>query len=59
MLVLLEVPLVAFAVAPDWTPGMVERFKSWMNRNGARALSTALAVLGAALIVRAALEIYF
>jgi hypothetical protein len=59
MLVLLEVPLVAFAVAPDWTPGMVERFKDWMNRNGAKALATALAVLGVALILRAVLEIFF
>jgi hypothetical protein len=59
MLVLLEVPLVAYTVAPDWTPGMVERFKAWMSQNGAKALSIALAVLGAALVLRAVLEIFF
>jgi Sap, sulfolipid-1-addressing protein len=57
MLVLLELPLVSFTVAPDWTPGTVERFKDWMSRNGARALANVLAVLGAALVVRAVLEI--
>ena len=56
MLVLLEAPLVAFAVAPDWTPGMVERFKDWMSRNGAQALTIALAILGALLILRGILE---
>jgi hypothetical protein len=59
MLVVLEVPLVAYTVAPDWTPGMVERFKAWMSRNGARALATALAVLGAALVLRALLEVVY
>jgi Sap, sulfolipid-1-addressing protein len=59
MLVLLEVPLVAYTVAPAWTPGMVERFKDWMSRNGAKALSIALAVLGGALILRAVFEIFF
>jgi Sap, sulfolipid-1-addressing protein len=59
MLVLLEVPLVAYTIAPDWTPGMIERFKDWMSRNGAKALTIVLAVLGAALILRAALEIFY
>jgi Sap, sulfolipid-1-addressing protein len=59
MLFLLEVPLVAFAVAPDWTPGVIERFKDWMNRNGARALANVLAVLGAALVLRGVLEIVY
>lgn len=30
MLWLLEVPLVSFTVAPDWTPGAIERAKAWV-----------------------------
>jgi Sap, sulfolipid-1-addressing protein len=59
MLVLLEAPLVAFTIAPDWTPGMVERFRDWLSRNGAKALAMTLTVLGALLVLRAVLEIIF
>jgi Sap, sulfolipid-1-addressing protein len=59
MLVLLEVPLVGYTLAPDWTTVTVERFKDWLARNGAKALANTLAVLGAALLVRAILEIFF
>ena len=59
MLVLLEAPLVAFAVAPDWTPGVIARFRAWMNENGVKALMVALTVIGAALVLRGILEIAF
>jgi len=52
MLVLLEVPLIGFAVAPDGTPRMIERFKGWLARHGAKALVIALTVIGVLLIVR-------
>jgi len=52
MLVLLEVPLIGFAVAPEWTPRMIERFKGWLARHGAKALVIALTVIGVLLIVR-------
>jgi hypothetical protein len=57
MLILLEAPLVSFAVAPEWTPRAIERFRDWMSRNGARALATALAIFGVALILRAVITI--
>jgi hypothetical protein len=57
MLVLLEVPLVAFALAPESTPVRIERFKGWMARHGAQAIAIALAVIGAALLVRGVLAI--
>jgi len=57
MLILLEAPLISFAVAPEWTPRAIERFKGWMSRNGAKALEIVLAVLGAALILRAVITI--
>jgi hypothetical protein len=57
MLILLEGPLIAFAVAPTWTPQVIERFKSWMSENGIRALGTGLGIIGVALVVRGILEI--
>jgi hypothetical protein len=57
MLVLLEAPLVSYAVAPDWTPLAIERFRTWMARNGAKAIAIGLTILGAALILRAVITI--
>jgi hypothetical protein len=52
MLVLLELPLIGFIFAPDWTPRAVNRFKDWFSRN-ARRLGFRLAlVFGVLLIVR-------
>jgi Sap, sulfolipid-1-addressing protein len=33
MLWLLEVPLLCFLVAPNWTPGAIERAKAWVGRH--------------------------
>jgi len=52
MLMLLELPLLGFVVAPDWTPGAVERAKAWVGRNGHKAAVIALTVLGSALVVK-------
>jgi hypothetical protein len=57
MLVLLEVPLISFAVAPDWTPVAVERFKSWMARDLEKVIVTALTVIGAVFILRGVITI--
>jgi hypothetical protein len=57
MLVLLEAPLIAFAVAPDWTPIAIDRFRGWMARNGGEAVAIGLAVVGAALILRGVLTL--
>jgi Sap, sulfolipid-1-addressing protein len=52
MLVLLELPLIGYIFAPDWTPQAVNRFKNWFARN-ARRLGFRLAlVIGVLLIVR-------
>jgi hypothetical protein len=53
MLMLLELPLISFVVAPAWTPVAVERFKGWIAENGAQALVTALTVIGVLFIARA------
>jgi Sap-like sulfolipid-1-addressing protein len=52
MLMLLELPLLGFVLAPDATPGAVERSKAWVGRHGRRAAVIALAALGSALIVK-------
>jgi len=52
MLILLELPLLSYTIAPDWTPGAVERAKAWVGRNGHQAAVIALTVLGAALVVK-------
>jgi hypothetical protein len=57
MLILLEAPLVSFAVAPEWTPIQIERFKAWIARSGGKALVIALTVIGVLFIVRAIVTI--
>jgi hypothetical protein len=57
MLVLLEVPLVCFAVAPEWTPLAIERFKGWLAVHGGKVLVIALAVIGCVFILRGILTI--
>jgi hypothetical protein len=52
MLILLEVPLISFFVAPKWTPLAVERFKAWAGTHWERTLVISLTVLGVLFIVR-------
>ena len=52
MLALIEVPLITFAVAPDWTPRAIERTKAWFARNAHTIAVRGTAVLGTLLIVR-------
>jgi Sap, sulfolipid-1-addressing protein len=57
MMALLEAPLLSYTLAPEWTPGAVERAKGWAARNGDKAAVIALSTLGAALIVKGLVEI--
>jgi Sap, sulfolipid-1-addressing protein len=52
MLVLLEVPLIGFVFAPEWTPRAVDRFKEWFSRNARRLGFRAALVIGLLLIVK-------
>jgi Sap, sulfolipid-1-addressing protein len=52
MLILLELPLLSYTIAPDWTPGAVERAKAWVARNGHQAAVIALSGIGGALIIK-------
>jgi cytochrome c biogenesis protein CcdA len=57
MLALLEVPLICFAVAPDWTPGAIEHVKGFFRAHGRRYLIAGLIGIGALLILRAVIEV--
>jgi hypothetical protein len=52
MLALLELPLLSYWLAPDATPGRVERFKASLRRDGRRIAIRILTVAGALLVVR-------
>jgi Sap, sulfolipid-1-addressing protein len=49
---LLELPLIGYATAPEWTQNAVVRFRDWIGRNGRRAGGYVAFVIGVLLIVR-------
>ncbi|HET9121225.1 MAG TPA: GAP family protein [Solirubrobacterales bacterium] len=57
MLILLEVPLIAYTLAPEWTPRAVDCFKAWFNANS-RLLGFRLAAgIGVLLVAKGAIEL--
>jgi hypothetical protein len=56
MLAPLEVPLIAFTVAPEATPGAIARVRGWFARNGLRAAIYGATILGVLLIIRGVIE---
>ena len=52
MLLLIEVPLICFALAPQWTPAAINRAKAAMRLHGRRIVLIVLIVLGSLLILR-------
>jgi Sap, sulfolipid-1-addressing protein len=52
MLILLEGPMIAFAVAPDWTPAAIDRAKRWAGTHGRQLAVRGLVGLGVALTVK-------
>jgi hypothetical protein len=57
LLILLEIPLVGFYVAPERTVVEVQRFRGWLTRNGRAMATVVAAVLGLFLIVRGIVEL--
>jgi hypothetical protein len=55
MLWLLEIPLVSFLLAPDWTPAAIERAKAWVALHWHVFAVRGLAFIGAALVIRGAI----
>lgn len=54
---LLELPLIGYALAPDWTKDAVTRFRAWLGRSGRRAGGYVATVIGILLIVRGLVEL--
>ena len=52
MLLLLEVPLVGFAIAPERTNATVKRFGDWLRRRGGRIALIGALLIAVALITR-------
>ena len=57
MLALLEVPTFGYVLAPESTPGAVDRFKAAISRHGRRAGIWGAGVIGFLLIVRGLIEL--
>lgn len=57
MLALLEVPLLAYWLAPETTPEKVERFKAWLRRDGRHMAIRGATVFGVLLIVHGAITL--
>jgi Sap, sulfolipid-1-addressing protein len=52
MLILLELPMLAFRVAPEWTPNAIDRVQGWIGLHGRRFAVCGLSLIGAALVAR-------
>jgi hypothetical protein len=52
MLILLELPLLGYAIRPEWTAATIERFSEWLIRRGAHVALIAGAIAGFLLILR-------
>ncbi len=51
-LVLLEAPLIAYAIAPEQTPTGIDRGKAWVGTHWRKYATWGLALIAAALIIR-------
>lgn len=54
---LLELPLIGYALAPEWTQGAVRGFREWVARNGVRVAGNVAIAIGALLLVRGTVEL--
>jgi hypothetical protein len=57
MLALLELPLLSYTVAPEWTPRAIERGKALLRRRGRVWATRAALAFGALMILRGALTL--
>jgi Sap, sulfolipid-1-addressing protein len=52
LFVLVELPLISYLVAEDWTPTAVGRARAWFGRHGRRVVVIAATFIGTVLFVR-------
>jgi hypothetical protein len=53
----LEVVMIAFFVAPDWTPKAIERFRRWFTSHWRRIAMIGTAIVGLLLVIRGVIEL--
>jgi Sap, sulfolipid-1-addressing protein len=56
-MMLLELPLVGYAFAPERTQQAVARFREWVAHNAKRVIGNAAIVIGALLLLRGVIEL--
>ena len=56
LLILLEIPLIGYVLAPERTVVAVQDFRAWLTKNGLKAGIYVAAGLGVLLIVRGVVE---
>ena len=52
MMWLIEVPMLCFVVAPEWTPQAIERAKAWVGRHVRTFAVRGLAIVGVLLVIK-------
>jgi membrane protein implicated in regulation of membrane protease activity len=57
LLLLLEIPLLGYALAPERTVVEVQRFRAWLSRSGRRIAIIGAAGIGAFLLARGVIEL--
>ena len=50
--ILIELPMLGYVFAPEWTQRTIDRFRSWMGRRGRTAAVIGSGAIGAWLITR-------
>jgi Sap, sulfolipid-1-addressing protein len=58
LLLLVEIPLLGYTLAEDWTPLAVGRFKEWVGRNRRRIVLVVALAVGGVLLVRGAVALW-
>jgi hypothetical protein len=57
MLAFLELPTLAYIVAPETTPARVDRFKAAIARNGRKIATYGTSIVGGLLVIRGLIEL--
>jgi H+/Cl- antiporter ClcA len=58
MLAILEVPLLGYTFAPEWTPKAIRHVKEVLTRNRERILFIVVLVMGLALVLRGLVQLH-
>ena len=57
MLASLEIPLLCFTIAPDWTVASIHRLKNWISPRRHELVIRGLSIVGAVLVLKGVIEL--